>query len=108
VIGRTFRTGETTLVEEVAGSRDYLLAVASVVAEVCVPLRVDGRVRGVLNAESPTAPGESGVGEVERCARMLSGAAERPRRAERRLARTAARAHRGAARRAGRRRGHRA
>jgi diguanylate cyclase (GGDEF)-like protein len=72
VIGRTFRTGETTLVEDVAGSRDYLLAVASVVAEVCVPLRVDGRVRGVLNAESPTAPGESGVAEVERCARMLS------------------------------------
>ena len=29
-------------------------------AEVCVPLRVRGRVAGVLNAESPTAPGAAG------------------------------------------------
>jgi diguanylate cyclase (GGDEF)-like protein len=72
VIGRTFRTGETTVVHDVTASEDYLEAVASVHAEVCVPLRVDGRVAGVLNAESPTAPGEPGVAEVERCARLLA------------------------------------
>jgi diguanylate cyclase (GGDEF)-like protein len=72
VIGRTFRTGETVVVDDVAGSEEYLQAVASVHAEVCVPLRVGGRVAGVLNAESPTAPGEAGIAEVERCARMLA------------------------------------
>src|SRR4051812_46763026 len=72
LIGRTFRTGETCVIEDVAGSKDYLQAVASVHAEVCVPLRVDGRVAGVLNAESPTAPGEPGVAEIERCAAMLA------------------------------------
>ena len=41
-------------------------------AEICVPLRFGGRVAGVLNAESPTAPGPALVAEVERCAAMLA------------------------------------
>ena len=72
VIGSTFRSGQTTVIEDVAASDDYLEAVPSVHAEVCVPLRVDGRVAGVLNAESPTAPGAAGVAEVERCAHLLA------------------------------------
>jgi diguanylate cyclase (GGDEF)-like protein len=76
VIGRTFRTGETTVVDDVSGHEEYLEAVASVHAEVCVPLRFGGRVGGVLNAESPTAPGDAGVREVERCARMLGARLE--------------------------------
>ena len=76
VIGRTFRTGEETIVDDVAGSRDYLLAVASVHAEVCVPLLVGGIVAGVLNAESPTATGEAAVEEVRRCAALLSARLE--------------------------------
>jgi diguanylate cyclase (GGDEF)-like protein len=71
VIGRTFRTGEPTIVDDVAGSDDYLPAIASVRAEICIPLRVRGRVAGVLNAESPTAQGPAGIAEVERCAVML-------------------------------------
>src|SRR5215210_3762324 len=72
VIGRTFRTGEETIVEDVTGSADYLPAVASVLAEACVPLRVGGAVAGVHNAESPTALGEDGIAEVRRCAGLLS------------------------------------
>jgi diguanylate cyclase (GGDEF)-like protein len=76
VIGRTFRTGEETIVEDVTGSGDYLPAVASVHAEACVPLRVGGAVAGVLNAESPTALGDHGIAEVRRCAGLLSARLE--------------------------------
>jgi len=76
VIGRTFRTGEETIVEDVTGSGDYLPAVASVHAEACVPLRVGGVVAGVLNAESPTALGDHGIAEVRRCAGLLSARLE--------------------------------
>jgi diguanylate cyclase (GGDEF)-like protein len=76
VIGRTFRTGRPTIVDDVAASEEYLLAVASVHSEVCMPLRVHGRVAGVLNAESPTQPGEALVTEVERCASLLAGRLE--------------------------------
>ena len=76
VLGRTFRTGRATVVEDVAGSEDYVLAVASVHSEVCVPLRVRGRVAGVLNAESPTPPGAAGVAEIERCAGLLAARLE--------------------------------
>ena len=76
VIGRTFRTGEETIVEDVADSGEYLLAVASVNAEVCMPLRVGGAVVGVLNTESPTKLGEHAVAEVRRCAALLSARLE--------------------------------
>ena len=71
VIGRTYRTGETSVVDDVTTSEHYLPAFDSVVAEICVPVRVHGRVAGVVNAESPTATGEAGVVEIERCAAML-------------------------------------
>ncbi len=76
VIGRTFRTGRPTIVDDVTASPEYLLAVASVHAEVCMPLRVGGRVAGVLNAESPTPPGDAGVAEIERCAGLLAARLE--------------------------------
>ena len=76
VIGRTYRTGRPTIVDDVARSDDYLPAIASVRAEICIPLRVGGRVAGVLNAESPTAQGQAGVAEVERCAGLLGARLE--------------------------------
>src|SRR5690349_17382439 len=76
VIGRTFRTGEETIVEDVSRSGEYLLAIASVNAEVCMPVRVGGAVVGVLNTESPTALGEHAVAEVRRCAALLSARLE--------------------------------
>jgi diguanylate cyclase (GGDEF)-like protein len=45
-------------------------------AETCVPLRLRGKVAGVLNAESPTALGEHQVEEIRRCAGLLSARLE--------------------------------
>ena len=76
VIGRTYRTGETTVIDDIETSEDYLPAVASVLAEICVPVRLDGRVAGALNAESPASPGAAAVAEVERCAALLGARLE--------------------------------
>ena len=53
VIGRTFSTGRTTLVEDVLDDEHYLRANPGVRAEVSVPVRAGGEVVGVLNVESP-------------------------------------------------------
>ncbi len=72
IIGRTFRTGETTEVIDTVGHPDFLPSVPSVVAELCVPLRIDGRVVGVLNCESPTMLGDDARWEMDRCADLLA------------------------------------
>lgn len=58
VIAATVRTGEPHVVE-VAHSEIYLKAAPSVVAEVCVPIAVDGTVVGALNIESQTPLAEA-------------------------------------------------
>lgn len=55
VIGRCFSSGTTVEVRAVGQSDDYLAAVPGVCEEVCVPLRIDGRVVGALNVESLSA-----------------------------------------------------
>ena len=72
VIGRTFRTGEPTIIADIADCPDFLPSLPSVVAELCLPLVVNGRVAGVLNVESPTVVGEHAQAELERCAGLLS------------------------------------
>ncbi|MBA2516161.1 MAG: hypothetical protein H0V22_02385 [Solirubrobacterales bacterium] len=70
MIGRTFHSGEPTVELDVTRADDYLEAVCEVVAEVCVPIRVDETVVGALNVESthrPRRPRRSG-------ARALRGA----------------------------------
>ena len=52
VIGRTFATGEPTMLPEISRSDDYLEAVAEVCSEACVPVFVDGRPVGAINVES--------------------------------------------------------
>ena len=71
IIGRTYRTGEATVVADTAGHPDFLPSIPSVVAELCLPLRASDRVVGVLNAESPTTLGEDARWELERCADLL-------------------------------------
>ena len=72
IIGRTFRTGETTEVGETAGHPDFLPSVPSVIAELGVPLRCGDRVVGVLNCESPTVLGDGARWEMDRCADLLA------------------------------------
>jgi diguanylate cyclase (GGDEF)-like protein len=72
VIGRTFRTGATTEVNDTSHHPEFVESVPSVVAELCVPLRVGERTVGVINADSPTRPDEGVRWEVERCADLLA------------------------------------
>jgi EAL domain-containing protein (putative c-di-GMP-specific phosphodiesterase class I)/putative methionine-R-sulfoxide reductase with GAF domain len=52
VTGRTWATNSPITVHDVASSPDYLEAIPGVVAEICVPIVVDGRAVGSLNVES--------------------------------------------------------
>jgi diguanylate cyclase (GGDEF)-like protein len=70
-IGEAFRTGATVLVPDVARAGAGVPSVASVAAVACAPVRVGGRVAGVLCAESPTALGRAATSELERCAALL-------------------------------------
>jgi diguanylate cyclase (GGDEF)-like protein len=72
VIGRTFRTGTVTVVNDIADHAEWVESVPSVVAEVCAPLKVGERTVGVINADSPTRPDDGVRWEVERCADLLS------------------------------------
>jgi diguanylate cyclase (GGDEF)-like protein len=51
VLAETFRTGTAQLVPDVRLQPDYIGAVPGVLAELCLPLRYEGRVVGGLNAE---------------------------------------------------------
>lgn len=72
VIGRTFLTGERSLVRGVGASPDYLEAAPSVVDELCVPLRVDGVVVGVLNIESLATLSTAHEAMTDNAARALA------------------------------------
>jgi len=52
ICGKVARTGEPLLVEDVHTDPDFIGAIEGVVSEICVPLRDNGSVVGVLNVES--------------------------------------------------------
>lgn len=52
VTGRCALLGEAIVVDEVSRDRDYIPGLAHAQSEIAMPLRVEGRVIGVLNAES--------------------------------------------------------
>lgn len=52
IIGRTFRSAQPTLIEDVQRDPDFIGAIEDIVSEVCVPLFDEGKVVGVLNVES--------------------------------------------------------
>jgi diguanylate cyclase (GGDEF)-like protein len=64
IIGRAAATGEPVVIQDVAGDAGYLQANPSVGAEVCVPVRVDGKVAAVLNVESDEPMDQERVDEV--------------------------------------------
>src|SRR4051812_38042630 len=72
VIGRTFRTGETTEGADTATHPDFLHSVPSVVAERCVPLVIAERTVGVLNVEASTRLDDGARWELDRCADLLA------------------------------------
>jgi diguanylate cyclase (GGDEF)-like protein/PAS domain S-box-containing protein len=52
VSGRTVRSGEPVLVEEVSADHDFLGAVEDITSEICVPLFDEGEAVGFINVES--------------------------------------------------------
>ena len=51
MLGSTFAPGATQVVRDLGDTPEYIRAVPDVVAEICVPLRLGGRVAGALNVE---------------------------------------------------------
>ncbi len=52
VMGRVARTGQAAWIEDIDQDPEALKAMDGISSEVCVPLRLDGQVVGVLNVES--------------------------------------------------------
>ncbi|HKB27819.1 MAG TPA: diguanylate cyclase, partial [Candidatus Limnocylindrales bacterium] len=52
IVGRCLRTGEASLVPDVAADPDYIAGHADVTSEIAVPLVADGQTMGVLSIES--------------------------------------------------------
>jgi diguanylate cyclase (GGDEF)-like protein len=72
VTGRVWATGEPIEVHHVASSPDYMEAVPGVVAEICVPVKVDGVVIGALNIDSLTPLPRGTLRTLQDCAALLS------------------------------------
>ncbi len=70
IVGRTYRSGEPVRLHA-ADAPEYIAEVPGIVDEVCVPIRVAGRVVGVLNVEctQPLAPDALPI--VAECAEMF-------------------------------------
>jgi diguanylate cyclase (GGDEF)-like protein len=77
VLGWTYTSGVTTVIDDVTAHEGYLSANPGVRAEVCVPVRAGGRVVGVLNVEAPEAFAPGVVERVEAEAAALGEAIER-------------------------------
>ncbi len=71
ITGRVFELGEAIRLDDVRRSADYLEAIPGVVAEMCVPVFVDGKVAGALNVESYASLTDDAADEVIRCASLL-------------------------------------
>jgi len=77
VIGRTYASGEESIVEDVLAHDGYLRANPSVRAEVSMPLCCDGRVVGVLNVEAAEPLAAEEIDLVRAASRSLASAFER-------------------------------
>jgi diguanylate cyclase (GGDEF)-like protein len=71
VTGRTFLTGEATLLRDITRSPDYLEAIPGVVSEFCVPIEARGERVGALNVESFAPFSDETLGDVRDCAEVL-------------------------------------
>ncbi len=52
IMGRVARTGKAVLAEDCRVDRDFIPAIDDLISEVCVPIRNNGQIVGVLNVET--------------------------------------------------------
>ncbi|MBI5106211.1 MAG: sensor domain-containing diguanylate cyclase [Solirubrobacterales bacterium] len=76
VIGTTFATGQESFLRDVRRDGTYLEAGDGVAAELCVPLRVEGLLAGVVNVEADRPIGDEEAQEVRAAARALAARIE--------------------------------
>jgi diguanylate cyclase (GGDEF)-like protein len=76
IVGRAFRSGQAQYVPEVSEDADYVLGNPAVVAEFVVPVRLHGRLLGVLNLEAvdPEALSEASRLMIASLADQVAGA----------------------------------
>ncbi len=72
VTGKTWKSGRPTVAGDVARDPDYLEAIPGVVAEMCVPVVVQGVPIGALNVESLSPLPRELLGHLEECAELLA------------------------------------
>ena len=75
--GMAYADGQPILVQDVSQDPRYREAAPGVVAELAVPLWVDRRLVGILNADVPSAIDEEQIAAVTSAARILEGAFQR-------------------------------
>jgi diguanylate cyclase (GGDEF)-like protein len=71
VIGRVITTGLTEVLQDVHADPSFVAAAGGLRAEVCVPVRVHGRVVGAVNLESRDLLPPAAVADAERAAAVL-------------------------------------
>jgi GAF domain-containing protein len=76
IVPRAFRTGETQYVPDVALDPDYVTGNANVRCELAIPIRLQGRLLGVINLESarPDSFGGDNRPMLEALAAQVAGA----------------------------------
>jgi diguanylate cyclase (GGDEF)-like protein len=72
ITGEVWASGEPMELRDVAASPSYLEAVPGVVAEICVPVTVDGVVIGALNVDSLSPLPQGTLRHLQDCAALLS------------------------------------
>jgi signal transduction histidine kinase len=94
VVGRVAQLGRPIMLGDPAEDPDYYPTVPGPRSEICVPLRIGGRVLGVVNVESSTPHryGQADLDRLQRLADQLAVVIERARLADREAA-TVARLH---------------
>ena len=76
IIGRTYATGEATIVRDVEADPHYLGVTDGVRAQACFPVECMGRVVGVVSVEATERVDDAVLAEIEEAARLLGARIE--------------------------------
>ncbi len=72
ITGRTWKDGRPIVAQNVTAHPDYLEAIPGVIAEICVPVIIEGKPVGALNVESLSPLPTDLLDTLVECARLLA------------------------------------